>query len=657
MVDELLEAFAREYPFPLDPFQREAITHLAEDRSVLVAAPTGTGKTVVAEFGIWLARNQGKRVIYTAPLKALSNQKFRDLRARYGPQMVGLVTGDIVERNQAPILVMTTEIYRNMLLEEEARDQDGVRNAPPSDDDGAAPEQPFIARLNPELDDVVCVIFDELHYLSDPERGPVWEEAIIHSPKHVQLIGLSATVSNADELALWISRVHRPISLVLHTERAIPLDHFYYLDERLHLVMDAEGRRVERFPKIGGEAKRRHERGEGRVYTFSGDDKGQRRPAATGAAAAQPGSERPASPERERVQIIGEREAVEPGEILAALRQADLLPCLYFLPGRRIVEESASSAAGHLLTAPEEYALLQEEINAWLEALPAEDRELDQVKRLTALLPRGLAYHHAGLLPGLKVLVETLFQRGHLRAVFATDTLALGINMPARSVVVGSLSKFDGIGMRLLTPNEYQQLTGRAGRRGMDERGSAIIPYSPWEPFEQSFAALTGDLLPVNSAFTMRYNSVLNLWRGGDIRHLRRDVAASFREFQRYSHRLLYEERLANQEAPHMLPPPVEASVASLGRRAKRERKKAPPERERHRALSRAGAAELNGIITVLRDLNYIDLNDRLTIKGRSAARHLSSCRNHVYRTHPVHSPGASRPLRTGRTGKLVRLR
>ncbi|HEY7355031.1 MAG TPA: DEAD/DEAH box helicase, partial [Ktedonobacterales bacterium] len=632
MDDELLETFASEYPFALDPFQREAIAHLAEGRSVLVAAPTGTGKTIIAEFAIWQARRQNKRVIYTAPLKALSNQKFRDLRARYGAQMVGLVTGDIVERNHAPILVMTTEIYRNMLLEEEARDEFGERGKRQSDaaettpaasaDDATAaaraepePEQrPLIARLNPELDDVACVIFDELHYLSDPERGPVWEEAIIHSPEHITLIGLSATVSNADELALWISRVHRPISLVLHTERAIPLDHYYYLDGRLHLVMNAEGRRVERFPKIGGEAKRRNARGEARVYTFGGNGKGQQRQGA--AATAAPGQPAPVRPE--------EREAPEPGEILSILRQVDLLPTLYFLPGRRIVEESASSAASHLLTTPEEQALLQEEVNAWLEALPAEDRQLDQVQRLTALLPRGLAYHHAGLLPGLKVLVETLFQRGHLRAVFATDTLALGINMPARSVVVGSLSKFDGIGMRLLTPNEYQQLTGRAGRRGMDERGAAIIPYSPWEPFEPSFASLTGKLLPVNSAFTMRYNSVLNLWRGGDIRHLRRDVAASFREFQRYSHRLLYEERLASQERSLQpaqagfaeVQPPQEAAKAA-SRRARRERKKAPPERERHRALSRAGAAELNGIISVLRSLSYIDPHDRLTIKGR----------------------------------------
>ncbi len=623
MVDELLEAFASEYPFELDSFQREAIIHLAEGRSVLVAAPTGTGKTVVAEFGIWLALQQGKRVIYTAPLKALSNQKFRDLRARYGSQTVGLVTGDIVEYTHAPIVVMTTEIYRNMLLEEEARSGHLVKNSEPSSaegggaQDGLAAQEFAVSRFSAEVDDVGCVIFDELHYLSDKERGPVWEEAIIHSPKHVLLVGLSATVSNADELALWISRVHRPISLVFHTERAIPLDHYYYLDGKLHLVMNAEGKRVERFHKIGGEAKRRRARGGARMYSFGGGSNGQHRPPTMTEVLTQPGGTAD-QPTPAAGLPTTEREAPEPGEVLNALRQADLLPCLYFLPGRRIVEEAAASVTGHLLTTPAERALLEEEVKAWLEALPPEDRQLEQVQRLTALLPRGLAYHHAGLLPGLKVLVETLFQRGHLRAVFATDTLALGINMPARSVVVGSLSKFDGTGMRLMTPNEYQQLTGRAGRRGMDERGAAIIPYSPWEPFESSFRALTAELLPVNSAFTVRYNSVLNLWRGGNIQRLRADVAASFREFQRYSHRLLSQARLAKMMAEFSSDEEAEEAaelMQALSSLSRKQKKSAPPEQPR--ALSKACAAELNGTISILRSLNYIDPNDQLTIKGR----------------------------------------
>src|SRR5206468_12568724 len=247
-----------------------------------------------------------------------------------------------------------------------------------------------------------------------------------------------------------------------------------------------------------------------------------------------------AAQEKQKAKRPPERKAPEPGEILTVLREADLLPCLYFLPGRRVVEEAAMSAALHLFTTPEEQALIKEEIGVWLEQLPKEDRNLQQVFALTELLPRGLAFHHAGLLPGLKVLVETLFARGHLRAVFATDTLALGINMPARAVVVGSLSKFDGQEMRLLTPNEYRQLTGRAGRRGMDVLGAAVIPYSPWEPFEESFRRITGELLPVTSSFVIRYNSILNLWRPGDVKHLRRICASSLREYQRY---VLWEQR------------------------------------------------------------------------------------------------------------------
>src|SRR5579885_1286363 len=608
VVDELLEAFASEYPFELDSFQREAIIHLAEGRSVLVAAPTGTGKTVVAEFGIWLALQQGKRVIYTAPLKALSNQKFRDLRARYGSQTVGLVTGDIVEYTHAPIVVMTTEIYRNMLLEEEARSGHLVKNSEPSSaegggaQDGLAAQEFAVSRFSAEVDDVGCVIFDELHYLSDKERGPVWEEAIIHSPKHVLLVGLSATVSNADELALWISRVHRPISLVFHTERAIPLDHYYYLDGKLHLVMNAEGKRVERFQKIGGEAKRRRARGGARMYSFGGGSNGQHRPPTMTAVLAQPGGTAD-QPTPAAGLPTAEREAPEPGEVLSALRQADLLPCLYFLPGRRIVEEAAASVTGHLLTTPAERALLEEEVKAWREALPPEDRELEQVQRLTALLPRGLAYHHAGLLPGLKVLVETLFQRGDLRAVFATDTLALGVNMPARSVVLGSLSKFDGTQMRLLTPNEYQQLTGRAGRRGMDAKGAAIIPYSPWDAFEPAFAALTAPLLPVTSAFTVRYNTVLNLWRAGDSSRLRTALAASLREFQRRGG----PDRSAGRAD-------IEYDIEPA--RGQQRSRKAGAHRHEY-ALSRAAAAELEGTISVLRTLRYIGEDDELTIKGR----------------------------------------
>src|SRR5437588_5471131 len=558
-----IEAFVERYPFPLDDFQLEAIAQLAQDRSVMVAAPTGTGKTLVAEYAIWRAQQRHQRVIYTTPLKALSNQKYRDMRALYGTDAVGLVTGDIVEHSTASIVIMTTEVYRNMLLEE-----GGDRFA--NDEN----------RIPSALVDVGYIIFDELHYLSDIGRGPVWEEAIICSPPHVQLVGLSATVSNAVDLADWISRVHRPIALVVHEQRAVPLEHYYFLDNKLHLVQDANGQRVERFPDVGGEARIAMMRGRNRIYTFGDEEedeedqsyearkkrKNQSQP--TGAlkeslsyqskgggggeegrgnlgplrSPSGNGEETTSSTARDsrKPKRPVERRTPEPGEVLTALREADLLPCLYFLPGRKVVEEAAMSASLHLFTTPEEERQIREEVSVWLEHLPKEDRNLRQVHLLVDLLPRGLAFHHAGLLPGLKVLVETLFARGYLRAVFATDTLALGINMPARAVVVGSLSKFDGQEMRLLTPNEYSQLTGRAGRRGIDVRGAAVIPYSPWEPFEESFKRITGELLPVTSSFVIRYNSVLNLWRPGDIKHLRRICSSSLREYQRY---VMWEQR------------------------------------------------------------------------------------------------------------------
>ncbi|HEY0754705.1 MAG TPA: DEAD/DEAH box helicase [Ktedonobacteraceae bacterium] len=602
-----LSAFAARYPFPIDAFQLEAMQHLAHGRSVLVTAPTGTGKTLVAEYAIWRALQDNQRVIYTTPLKALSNQKYRDLCNLYGSEAVGLVTGDIVEHSRASIVIMTTEVYRNMLLEDgPERFARGESSTPAS------------------LADVGFIVFDELHYLSDAGRGPVWEEAIICSPPTVQLVGLSATASNAEDLADWISRVHRPISLVVHTERAVPLEHYYFLDNKLHLVMDANGQRIERFPDIGGETRLAMAQGRNRRYAFDEDtaevennhhaesespDQAGETPPANNATSAEEGEKKGRRPKAYRT--------AEPGEILGALREARLLPTLYFLPGRKAVEEAALSAARHFFTSPTEAELLRQEVSEWLEHLPPEDRNLQQVHALVDLLPRGLGFHHAGLLPALKVLVETLFARGHLRAVFATDTLALGVNMPARSVVVGSLSKFDGQEMRLLTPNEYSQLTGRAGRRGMDIHGSAIIPYSPWEAFETAFARITAELHPVISSFAIRYNSVLNLWRPGDTRHLRRICASSLREYQRY---ILWEQR-EMQRLQKLAQKQHKAKKAGKKKGLGSEGAAQALEKRRQKIgaypLSRAGAAELDGTIYALRALNYINTQDQLTLAGQ----------------------------------------
>jgi ATP-dependent RNA helicase HelY len=472
---DILAQFAALYPFPLDAFQIEAIQTFIDGSSVMVAAPTGTGKTIVAEFGVYDAFRRQGRVIYTTPIKALSNQKFRDLRSYYGRD-VGLLTGDITENSDAPILVMTTEVLRNMLI-----------------------QTPW------DLDAVDCVIFDEVHYLADPERGTTWEEAIILCPEHIQLICLSATVSNADEIAAWISRTHRPIRLITHPERAIPLSLEYFLDKKLRTVIDHTGEIVATFPDVGGEIHRRARRA---VLT----------------------------PE-ERAQA--EVEEPQPWQIIQAMSAKDMLPAIYFLFSRRDCEEFAQRLAimrPNLVRDDETRQRIQEVIDHHLGSMREEDRQLQQVAAISGLAVQGIGFHHAGLLPLLKQLVEVLFSRGLMQVVFATDTLALGVNMPARSVVIGRLSKWDGRRRRPLITNEFQQMAGRAGRRGMDPKGNIIVPYSPWVSFLEMLKIATGELEPVMSSFSVRYNTVLNLWdppHGNRVRHMLQQSLAQFQSARR----------------------------------------------------------------------------------------------------------------------------
>ncbi|MBM4416695.1 MAG: DEAD/DEAH box helicase [Chloroflexi bacterium] len=466
--DTLIATFLDRAEFPLDDFQREAIDVLASGASVMVAAPTGTGKTVVAEFAIHRAHARGRRAFYTTPIKALSNQKFRDLRAAYGPIAVGLMTGDVVENPEGRICVMTTEVVRNMLL-----------------------QRPH------DFADVDCLIFDEIHFLSDPARGSTWEESIICAPRHAQLVCLSATVSNAAQVADWIGEVHRPIKLIIHRQRAVPLENLYFHEGALHPLMDGQGRTTAALRGLGGE-----------LRIGPGRTRGRGRRGAAGEPL--------------------------PTEIVAHLQQADLLPAIYFFFSRRECENGAEQVATRGLATASQVAQIRERIDAHLADLDPTDRQIAQVAVLTRTLVRGVGFHHAGLLPVLKALVEELFQAGLLGVVFATDTLALGINMPARTVVVGALSKFDGESRRPLTPNEYRQLTGRAGRRGIDARGVAVIPYSPWVTVRDAIEIATGDLLPIESAFALRYNTALNLWDRGDrpTARLARLFASSLREFQ-----------------------------------------------------------------------------------------------------------------------------
>lgn len=485
-IDRQIAQFAANYPFTLDPFQVTAIRTFITGDSVMVAAPTGTGKTIVAEFGIYEGVRRRGRVFYTTPIKALSNQKFRDLRQTYAEE-VGLLTGDISENPGAQIVVMTTEVLRNMLL-----------------------QTPW------ELDAVDVIIFDEIHYLADPERGTTWEESIILCPEHIQLVCLSATVSNAGEIAAWIGRTHRPITLITHFERAVPLALYYFLDGEARLVIDHTGRQVNTFNRIGGEIRRR------------------------GAGGSPPG------PEAQRVEP-------HPNDVVRQLRAEQLLPAIYFLFSRRDCERFAELCANLRVdfvadAGPNARAEVERIIEAHLGQMGPADRQLEQVQLVARLARRGIGFHHAGLLPILKQLVEQLFSRSLMGVVFATDTLALGVNMPARSVVVGRMSKWDGQRTRPLIPNEFQQMAGRAGRRGMDAEGHVLVPYSPYITFEETLGIATGPLHPVRSAFKVRYNTVLNLWdppRGERVRQLLGQSLAQFQTARRI--RDLEDEALAAQ--------------------------------------------------------------------------------------------------------------
>ncbi|MDQ2740747.1 MAG: DEAD/DEAH box helicase [Chloroflexota bacterium] len=438
-------AFSQFYDFPFDPFQIEAMAEIRDGRSVMVAAPTSSGKTVVAEYALWRALRHGARAIYTTPIKALSNQKRRDLEVLF-PGQVGLLTGDRSENADAPIVVMTTEVLRNMLVED-----------------------------TQSLDWVTCVVFDEVHYLADPDRGTVWEEAIIACPRHVQLVCLSATIANAEEIAAWIGQTHRDIALVRHDERPVPLEHYYHGRHGLQLVRDGGGVRRAMFV---------HE---------------------------------------------GRQPSPHPADVVRAMQRADLLPAIWFAFSRRAVEEAAEDCAK---TAPRPTRQQQEAIEraiTWtLDTLPEEDRKLPQLSALMRLLRHGVGFHHAGLLPPLKELVERLFTEGRLSVVCATDTLAIGINMPARTVVISNLARpFGGT----LTPNDFSQLTGRAGRRGIDSRGAVVVLPGRSYVFEEAYRQVCGDLQPVESAFRLRYSTLLSALEGSDDR-LKNLVQASLRQYQ-----------------------------------------------------------------------------------------------------------------------------
>lgn len=451
-----LASFQAHYPFPLDPFQVAACEALAEGRGVLVAAPTGAGKTVVGEFAVHLALEAGRSCFYTTPIKALSNQKYNDLLERYGPERVGLLTGDNSINADAPIVVMTTEVLRNMIY----------------------------ARA-PRLAELSHVVMDEVHYLADRSRGAVWEEVLIHLPDSVTIAALSATVSNAEEFGHWLGTVRGPTDVIVEEYRPVPLWQQVLVGEHLHdLFVDDEQHQVnpELLHRAQDEARmERMQRGRGRP------PRGGRRPR---------GGDRVSRPAYVR-----------------RLDQARLLPAISFIFSRAGCDAAVEQCmqGGVRLTDEDQRAEIRavaEEACARVD--PRDLAALDYEAWLFAL-ERGVAAHHAGMVPLFKEVVETLFQRGLVKMVFATETLALGINMPARSVVLERLVKWNGETHVDLTPGEYTQLTGRAGRRGIDVEGHAVVAWHRGlDPRELAGLASTRTY-PLRSSFRPSYNMAVNL--------------------------------------------------------------------------------------------------------------------------------------------------
>jgi superfamily II RNA helicase len=447
------------FPFDLDPFQLQALKALDENRSVVVCAPTGSGKTLIGEYAIHLALAQGKRVFYTTPLKALSNQKLRDFRDQFGADRVGLLTGDLSYHRDARILVMTTEIFRNMLY--------GSR----------------VGETSEALADVSAVVLDECHYMNDRERGTVWEESIIYCPPQIQLVALSATIANSDQLTDWINQVHGPTELVYSTFRPVPL-HFSFATNNgiFPLLNDA---RTDLHPNLKARQKARHPRG------------------------GRPPKKHPDAPDL--------------AFTISQLNQKEMLPAIYFIFSRRGCDDAVNAVANLKLVNADEARSLRRQIDEFVLHNP----EVGRPSQLEAL-SRGLAAHHAGLLPAWKNLVEELFQQGLIKVVFATETLAAGINMPARTTVISSLSKRTDQGHRLLNASEFLQMSGRAGRRGMDDRGYVVTVQSRFEGAREAGNLATSAADPLVSQFTPSYGMVLNLLQTHSLAEAKDLVERSF---------------------------------------------------------------------------------------------------------------------------------
>lgn len=454
---------AKTWPFTLDPFQQTAVYSIQREESVLVSAHTSAGKTVIAEYAIAQSLKLNQRVIYTSPIKALSNQKYREFAAEFGD--VGLMTGDVTINPTATCLVMTTEILRSMLY-----------------------------RGSEIMREVAWVIFDEIHYMRDQNRGVVWEETIILLPDKVRYVFLSATIPNAMQFAEWITRMHNQPCHVVYTDfRPTPLQHYFFPagGEGIHLIVDEKGVfREENFQKAMSA-----------IADKKGDDPSD------------PLAKQKGKGKDKKINKGGKKEKSDIFKIVKMIMLKRYNPVIVFSFSKRECEANALQLSKLAFNDDSEKEMVSKVFDSALEMLSPEDRKLPQISNILPLLRRGVGVHHSGLLPILKETIEILFQEGLIKVLFATETFSIGLNMPAKTVVFTSVRKFDGTTQRWVTPSEFIQMSGRAGRRGLDERGIVIMMVG--EEMDPAVAKeiVRGEQDRLNSAFHLGYNMILNLMR------------------------------------------------------------------------------------------------------------------------------------------------
>lgn len=495
----VLRDFRALYDFALDEFQVRGCEAIEEGRGVLVAAPTGSGKTIVGEFAIHLALATGRKAFYTTPIKALSNQKYHDLVARYGADQVGLLTGDNVVNGEAPVVVMTTEVLRNMLYA-------GSRT----------------------LLGLGFVVMDEVHYLADRSRGAVWEEVIIHLPESVALVSLSATVSNAEEFGEWLATVRGDTTTIVEERRPVPLYQHVMVGRRLlDLFASSDVDAAAGFVKEGAPVN-------DELVKIARDDWASTRMRDRRSPRGRPG---PKGAQKTGQRNVGNGRRVwipSRPDVIDRLDREGLLPAIMFVFSRVGCDAAVTQClnAGVRLTSPKEWDAIYAYVEEACSDLPEQDLHVLGYHDFLDGLTRGVAAHHAGMLPAFKQCVEELYVRGLCKVVFATETLALGINMPARTVVIEKLSKWNGETHADITPGEYTQLTGRAGRRGLDVEGHGVVLWQPgMDPREVAGLASTRTY-PLRSSFRPSYNMAVNLVHQFGRERARELLEQSFAQFQ-----------------------------------------------------------------------------------------------------------------------------